>query len=132
MRENLHPVTVNLTSVNREPVPTVSMLELELELAEKWYKTELVVTNLGMDGILGMDIPQELRYAVDAGHQELKVRDNILVLISSMELGSKPVVMMKNQLINPNCELLLTLQVTGSSGERELWIINNPTKIVVV
>ena len=124
VRDNLHLLTVNLTSVNGEPVPTVSMLEVEVELAGKRYETELVVTNLSMDGILGMDILQELRYAVDVGHQELKVRGNVMVLISSMELESKTVVMMKNQLINPNCELLLTLQVTGSSRERELWIIS--------
>jgi len=111
VRESLKPVKVGLRSVNGDPVRAVGMVDVEVGLANKGCRVDLVVADIGMPGILGMDVMSKLKCAVDIPARELVVDSDILLLNSLTTEGTRSVHMMGSQNIQPNCEQLVTLKV---------------------
>ena len=126
VRESLEPVKVGLRSVNGDPVRAVGMVDVEVGLANSRCRVDLVVADIGMPGILGMDVMSKLKCAVDIPARELVVDNDILLLNSLTTTGTRSVHMMGRQNIQPNCEQLVTLKVVRQPEEGKLIGIIEP------
>ena len=128
VRASLEPVKVGLRSVNGDPVRTVGMVNVEVRLANNGCRVDLVVADIGMPGILGMDVMSKLRCAVDIPARELVVDHDILLLNSLTTTGTRPVYLVGRQNLLPNCEQLVTLRVARQPGEGKVIGIIEPNE----
>ena len=126
VRESLEPVKVGLRSVNGDPVRAVGMVNVEVRLANNGCRVDLVVADIGMPGILGMDVMSKLKCAVDIPARELVVDNDILLLNSLTTTGTRSVYLVGRQNLQPNCEQLVTLRVARQPGEGKVIGIIEP------
>ena len=91
VRGSLEPVKIGLRSVNGDPVRAVGMIDVEVGLANSRCRVDLVVADIGVSGILGIDIMSKLKCAVNISARELVVDRDILVLNSLTTSGTRSV-----------------------------------------
>ena len=104
------------------------MVDVEVGLANNRCRVDLVVADIGMPGILGMDVMSKLKCAVDIPARELVVDNDILLLNSLTTTGTRSVYMVGHQNIQPHCEQLVTLRVVRQPEEGKLIGVIEPNK----